>query len=75
MMKSYFSDETYKLPNLNHHKLLAFYGSIAGHDISHYCEQFKTYRKRSFLFQLSDSNGLKMNCKWPLRCIEMGTTV
>jgi hypothetical protein len=75
MMKTYFSDETYKMPNLNHHKLLAFDRSIAGHDVSHYCEQFKTYRKRSFFFQLSDPNGLKVNCKWPLRRIEVGTTV
>jgi hypothetical protein len=43
MMKTYFSDETYKLPNLNHHKLLALDRSIAGHDVSYYCEQFETY--------------------------------
>jgi hypothetical protein len=75
MMKTYFSEETYKLPNLNHHKLLALDPSIAGHDVSYYCEQFKTYRELSFFFQLSDPNGLKMNYKWPLRCSEMGTTV
>jgi hypothetical protein len=74
-MMKIFSDETSKLPNLNHHKLLALDRSIAGHDVSHYCEQFKTYRKCSFFFQLSDPNGLKMNYEWPLRRIEMGTTV
>jgi hypothetical protein len=75
MMKTYFSDETYKLPNLNQHKLLALDRSIVGHDVSHYCEQFKTYWKLSFFFQLSDPNGLKTNCKWPLRRIEMGAAV
>jgi hypothetical protein len=49
-MKTYFSDETYKLTNLNHHKLLAMDRSIAGHDLFRYCEQFKTYRERSFFF-------------------------
>jgi hypothetical protein len=34
MIKTYFSDETYKLPNSNHHKLLALDRSIAGHDVS-----------------------------------------
>jgi hypothetical protein len=38
MIKTYFSDETYKLPYLNHHKLLALDRSIEGHDVSHYCE-------------------------------------
>jgi hypothetical protein len=54
MMETYFSDETFKLPNLNHHKLIAMDRSIAGHEVSHYSEQFKTYWKRSFFFQLSD---------------------
>jgi hypothetical protein len=45
MTNTYFSDETYKFPNLNYHKMLALDQSIAGHDVSHYCEWFKTSLK------------------------------
>jgi hypothetical protein len=75
MMETYFSDETYKLPNSNQHKLLKLDRCIAGHDVSLYCEQFETYWKRSFFFQTSHPNGPKMNFKWPLRRIEMGSAV
>jgi hypothetical protein len=60
MMKTYFSDETYKLSNLSHHRLFALDRSIAGHDVSHYCEQFKTYRKLPFSF----NSHIQMDRKW-----------
>jgi hypothetical protein len=47
----YFSDETYNLPNWNHHRFLILDMSIAGHDVPHW---FKTYLELSFFLQLSD---------------------
>jgi hypothetical protein len=72
MTKTYFSDETYKLPNFNNHKLLALDRSIAGHDVS-LLFSFRYQIQNDVKFSMG--NGLKMNCKWPLRRTEMGTVV
>jgi hypothetical protein len=53
--------------------VLALDLSITGHDVSHSIFLQLSYPK----LHEKDSmeNGLKMNCKWPLRCVEMGTVV
>jgi hypothetical protein len=84
MIKIYFSDETYKLRNLNHRNLPELGRSISGHDVSQYCESFQTYWKHYFFYSTfrpkitqrgEMKNGPKMNCRWPLRHIGMGAMV
>jgi hypothetical protein len=67
----------YKLRNLNHYKLPALDRSIAGHASSSEHTENIWFFLSTFTPKITQRgdmrNGLKINCKWPLRHIGMGT--